>query len=305
MAVRPSSSSGAISLRAWTGPTYALARVVFGGVSRRFAWTVGSGGSRRVSASACMAAARPSSKEDGQTALEAKRLSKEAGGSPKAAKRPSNGGMRHGEAAVSVSMSNVLVGASNNPTCGSKLANRTRPPAELDPSGAPSRKISEWIVPKTETRGAGNAVSVGPACVPADFRMNPRSIAAIPTGIARTPRLANTSPTPTHVATAWQRTSPDAGGIKHADCGKNRSDRALWTAIAQRHGGLPAVMPHLRPKTLLPLALAVRPVQPANGQLTACLDGGAVGASPTARPPRRWQLGSPRANKRAWEAAAA
>ena len=187
MAVRPSSSSGGTSLRAWPSPTSALATVAFGGASRRFAWTLRSGGSRRLSASTCMAAARLSSKEAGQSPLEAKRLSKDAGGSSKAAKRSSNGEFRHAEAAVSVSMPDALVGASNNPTCGSRLASRTRSPAELDPSGAPSRKISGWIVPKTETRAAGNAVSVGPACVPADLRTNPRSIAAIPNGIARTP----------------------------------------------------------------------------------------------------------------------
>jgi hypothetical protein len=59
-------------------------------------------------------------------------------------------------------------------------------PAGSDPSGALSRKISGWIVPKTETRRPGD-VSAGPACVPADLRMNPKTIAAIPNGIARRP----------------------------------------------------------------------------------------------------------------------
>jgi hypothetical protein len=56
-----------------------------------------------------------------------------------------------------------------------------------DPSGALSRKSSGWIVPKAETREPGNPGAAGPACVPADLRTNPKSIAAIPSGIARTP----------------------------------------------------------------------------------------------------------------------
>src|ERR1700756_2524396 len=67
----------------------------------------------------------------------------------------------------------------NNPICGSRLASRTRSPADFDPS----RKISGWIVPKTERRGPGNAVSAGRACVPTDLRTNPRIIAAIPNGM--------------------------------------------------------------------------------------------------------------------------
>ena len=42
-----------------------------------------------------------------------------------------------------------------------------------DPSGARSRKMSGWMVPKTEMLGPGNPVSAGPACVPADLRTNP------------------------------------------------------------------------------------------------------------------------------------
>jgi hypothetical protein len=88
---------------------------------------------------------------------------------------------------VSVRTGAPLAEASNNPTCGSRLANRTRAPADSDPSGALSRKISGWIVPKTERRGPATAVSAGRACVPADLRTNPRIIAAIPNGIARSP----------------------------------------------------------------------------------------------------------------------
>src|SRR5262249_19526083 len=100
---------------------------------------------------------------------------------------------------------------------------------DSDPSGAPSRKISGWIVPKTETRAGDTLVSVGPASVPADLRTNPRSITAIPSGIPRTPNCTNTSPNrtprrPGHKAQP-QRTSPDAAESKHADCGKNGSDR--------------------------------------------------------------------------------
>ena len=47
--------------------------------------------------------------------------------------------------------------------------------------------MSGWIVPKTETAGPGSPMSAGPACVPADLRTNPKHIAAIPNGIARTP----------------------------------------------------------------------------------------------------------------------
>src|SRR5437868_3314875 len=57
---------------------------------------------------------------------------------------------------------------------------------EPDPSGAPSRKISGWMVPNTDTRGPGSPASAGPA--PADFRTYPRSSAAIPSGIARIPQ---------------------------------------------------------------------------------------------------------------------
>src|SRR5262249_46192309 len=105
------------------------------------------------------------------------------------------------------------------------LASRMRSPADPDPTGALSRKSSGWIVPKTEMRGPGNAGSVGPACVPADLRTNPRTIAAIPTGTAPPPHRTNTSPT-CPPRCLWhnvqrQRTSPDAGASKHADCGKN------------------------------------------------------------------------------------
>ena len=48
-----------------------------------------------------------------------------------------------------------------------------------DPSSVRSRKMSGWMVPKTEIDGPGNAVSAGPACVPADLSTNPTHIAAI------------------------------------------------------------------------------------------------------------------------------
>src|SRR5262249_57184423 len=100
---------------------------------------------------------------------------------------------------------------------------------DSDPSGAPSRKISGWIVPKTETRAGDTLVSVGPASVPADLRTNPRSITAIPSGIPRTPNCTNTSPNrtprrPGHKAHP-HRTSPDAAKSKHVDSAKNGSDR--------------------------------------------------------------------------------
>src|SRR5436190_5908457 len=177
-----------------------------------------------------MAEARLSPNEAGQSSVEARRLSKDAGRSPTALKRSSNRAEPQAEAAVSVSMLRWRVGVSNNPTCGSMLASRTRSPAGSDPSGAPSRKISGWIVPKTEMRAGDSFVSVGPACVPADLRTNPRSITAIPNGIPRTPNCTNTSPNRTprrsgHTAQP-QRTSPDAAESKHADCGKNGSDRS-------------------------------------------------------------------------------
>src|SRR5262249_14740328 len=84
--------------------------------------------------------------------------------------------------------------ASNNPTCGSRLANRTRSPADSDPSGALSRKISGWIVPKTERRGPGNAGSAGRACVPADLSTNPRIIAAISKRNRAKPQLNQYAP---------------------------------------------------------------------------------------------------------------
>ena len=84
------------------------------------------------------------------------------------------------------------------------------------------------MVPKTEIDGPGNAVSAGPACVPADLSTNPTHIAAIPTGITRPPHRTKRSPTPTHIARRngqRQRASPDASGSKHGDCGKNCSAR--------------------------------------------------------------------------------
>src|SRR5262249_56462695 len=65
--------------------------------------------------------------------------------------------------------------------------------ADPDPSGALSRKTSGWIVPKTETRRPGN-VSAGPACVPADLRMNPRTIAANSKRNRAEPKLTQYAP---------------------------------------------------------------------------------------------------------------
>src|SRR5262249_34227245 len=130
--------------------------------------------------------ARLSLKDDWQSSAEANRLSKDAGRSSKASKRSSNGASRHVAADVSVGMGAALAGASNNPTCGSRLANRTRSLADPDPSGALSRKISGWIVPKTKTSRPGN-VSAGTDCGPADLMINPITIAVLPNGIARSP----------------------------------------------------------------------------------------------------------------------
>jgi hypothetical protein len=87
-------------------------------------------------------------------------------------------------------------GGASKRICGSRLATRTRSLRCPDPSGVRSRKMSGWMVPKTEIDGPGNAVSAGPACVPADLSTNPRHIAAIPTGITRPPHRTKRSPTP-------------------------------------------------------------------------------------------------------------
>ena len=101
-----------------------------------------------------------------------------------------------------------------------------RPRAPI-PAARGAGKCQGGLSRKRKQLGPGNPASAGPACAPADLRTNPTHIAAIPNGIARTPHRTNTSPTPTHVAFQRQRTSPDAGGRKHADCGKNRrTDRA-------------------------------------------------------------------------------
>jgi len=74
--------------------------------------------------------------------------------------------------------------------------------------------MSGWIVPKTERPGPRNPISVGSACVPGDLMMNPKTTAAIPSGIVRTPNPPKISPTFTPrrlwPSSQWQRTSPDA-----------------------------------------------------------------------------------------------
>src|SRR5262245_56606471 len=56
------------------------------------------------------------------------------------------------------------------------------------------------MVPKMETPGLRGPASAGSACVPRDLRTNPKTTAAIPSGIVRPPNWTNTLPTPTHVA---------------------------------------------------------------------------------------------------------
>src|SRR5262249_43615804 len=223
-------SSGGGSLRGCARRTSTFETVAFGGASARFFWTSRSGCNRRLFASTSIADARLSLKEDWQSSAEANRLSKDAGRSSKASKRSSNGALRHAAADVSVGMGAALAGASNNPTCGSRLANRTRSLADPDPSGALRRKTSGWIVPKTETRRPGN-VSAGPACVPADLRMNPRTIAANSKRNRAEPKLTQYAPHSyatfaTSVAPHGNARPPETRGSKHADCGKNRSSRS-------------------------------------------------------------------------------
>src|SRR5262245_12242781 len=180
-----------------------------------------------------MAEARLSSKDAGQSSVEAKRFSNGAGRSSKAAKRSPNGALRHAGAEFSDSEARALIRASN-PTSGSRLASRTRSDGS-EPNGALSRKISGWIVPNTDMRGASAPVSAGPACVPADLRANPRSIVAIPIpkGIARIPPctkmppLHATSslaclPPATYVPRRVARKHADYGNNGSANCGKIR-----------------------------------------------------------------------------------
>src|SRR5262249_60624675 len=116
-----------------------------------------------------MADVRLSSKEDGQSSVEAKRCSKETGPSFKAAKRSSNEAFddvaRHAEADVSASIPNPRGGASER-NCGSRPAPRTRSEGGPDPSGGAGRKRSGGIVPETETPGPSGPGSAGAATVP-------------------------------------------------------------------------------------------------------------------------------------------
>ncbi len=93
-------------------------------------------------------------------------------------------------------MSNPIGGASE-PTDVSRLATRMPVSARPDPIGARSRKMSGWIVPKTERLGPPRPMSVGigSACVPADLSAIPKTTAATPSGIAGTPNRTNMSPT--------------------------------------------------------------------------------------------------------------
>ena len=125
------------------------------------------------------------------------------------------------------------------------------------------------MVPKTEIDGPGNAMSAGPACVPADLSTNPRHIAAIPTGITRPPHRTKRSPTPTHIARRngqRQRASPDASGSKHGDCGKNRSERwgcgdfVPWAAHAAA-AAPPWGVQHLEIESHCPLLVGPREQQ--------------------------------------------
>ena len=99
---------------------------------------------------------------------------------------------RHG-LVPSVSCSSAVA---SKPACGSRLATRTRSTAGCDPIGARNRKMSGWIVPKTEIlgRSARSPISAGPACVPGDLRTNPKTIATIPNGTERTPTQTNAFP---------------------------------------------------------------------------------------------------------------
>src|SRR5262245_12900871 len=83
------------SLRGCARRTSTFETVAFGGASARFFWISRSGGNRRLFASASIADARLSLKDDWQSSAEAYRLSKDAGRSSKASKRSSNGASRH------------------------------------------------------------------------------------------------------------------------------------------------------------------------------------------------------------------
>ena len=97
-------------------------------------------------------------------------------------------------------------------------AARDRPDA-LIPAAREAGKCQDGLSRKRRYAGPGNPMSAGPACVPADLSTNPKHIAAIPNGIARTPiepigpPLLPTSPL---ANVQRQRTSPDAGARKPA-----------------------------------------------------------------------------------------
>src|ERR1700745_1855541 len=120
-----------------------------------------------------MAERRLSAKGEAKSPVDAKRLSKDdVPRSSKAAKRSFSDAfddaLPHADADVSVSGPNPLTGPSK-PNCGARLATRTRATGRSDPNGARSRKMSGWMVPKTETLGPVNPASAGPACVPGNL----------------------------------------------------------------------------------------------------------------------------------------
>ena len=116
-----------------------------------------------------------------------------------------------------------------------------RSPAALDPSGAPSRKSSGWIVPKTEMRGAGTAVRR--PCLrswrfedePQNHRGDSKRNRADPQVNQYVPHVHPTlpvaqRPTATHV--------PRRRRNKHADCGNNRSEIAARIVRTAPAGGV-------------------------------------------------------------------
>ena len=198
---RSRSDSGTGSLRGCSGRTCLSEAVGVGGASDSRPmggaafWRSRSGGSRTLRVGSRVADPKRSSKDAERSSNEAKRSWKEAGRSSNEAKRSSKDALRHADTGSSPSVSCSSAVASK-PACGSRLATRTRSTADCDPIGARNRKMSGWIVPKTEIlgRSARSPISAGPACVPGDLRTNPKTIATIPNGTERTPTQTNAFP---------------------------------------------------------------------------------------------------------------
>ena len=194
-------------MRACAGRTRALATVAFGAASARVFWASRSGGRRRLLASACMADARLSSKDVGQSSSAAKRLSKGTGRSSKAPKRSSNDAVDDAFTMRSGTPTRTCPSACPSRRPGHRIGPavpglpvaRDRPAAPI-PAARGAGKCQDGLSRKRKYAGPANPVSAGPACVPADLSTNPKHIAAIPNGIARTPDRTNRSPTPTHAA---------------------------------------------------------------------------------------------------------